>query len=64
MKAAEILLDGFSRLFFRNLMEFNITQDATNNLDRNETDIRNNTINIHKYFRCHVAQNKDCVSES
>jgi len=63
IKAAEILLDGFSRLYFRNLTEFNITQDATNNFDRNETEIRNSITDIHKFFRCHITQNKNCVSD-
>jgi hypothetical protein len=37
IKAAEILLDGFSRLIFRLLIEFNTTRGATNNFDLNET---------------------------
>jgi hypothetical protein len=35
--AAEILLDGFSRLIFRILIELNTTQSATNKFHVNET---------------------------
>ena len=38
-------------------MEFNITQDAKNNFDRNVTEIRNSITDTHKSFCCHITQN-------